>query len=419
MEKIKTSTPAFSRYQVFMIVILTLLQFSIVLDFMVLSPLGAQLMLELNITPRQFGWVVSAYAFSAGISGLLAAGFSDKFDRKKLLMFFYSGFIVGTFFCGIAPDYQTLLLARIITGLFGGVIGAISFAIITDIFVIQQRGRVMGFVQMAFASSQVLGIPLGLYLANLWGWHSPFLMIVGMSIIIGVAIVWHMKPIDAHLRLIAPVSPIRHMINTLSRTHYIKGFGAIVLLATGGFMLMPFASAFTVYNLGISLDHLPMIYMVTGVCAMIGGPLIGKLSDQVGKYKVFVVGSLVLMLFLVWYCNLGVTPLWIVIMANVIMFTAVTARMISASSLLTAVPDPADRGAYMSIQSAIQQISGGFASALAGLIVVQTSSGILLNYDLLGYVVVAATSITIIMMNIINKSINQQTASLSLEPAEV
>ena len=152
---------------------------------------------------------------------------------------------------------------------------------------------------------------------------------------------------------------------------------------------------------------------------MIGGPLIGKLSDQVGKYKVFVVGSLVLMLFLVWYCNLGVTPLWIVIMANVIMFTAVTARMISASSLLTAVPDPADRGAYMSIQSAIQQISGGFASALAGLIVVQTSSGILLNYDLLGYVVVAATSITIIMMNIINKSINQQTASLSLEPAEV
>ena len=244
-----------------MIVILTLLQFSIVLDFMVLSPLGAQLMLELNITPRQFGWVVSAYAFSAGISGLLAAGFSDKFDRKKLLMFFYSGFIVGTFFCGIAPDYQTLLLARIITGLFGGVIGAISFAIITDIFIIQQRGRVMGFVQMAFASSQVLGIPLGLYLSNLWGWHSPFLMIVGMSIIIGVAIVWHMKPIDAHLRLIAPVSPIRHMINTLSRTHYIKGFGAIVLLATGGFMLMPFASAFTVYNLGISLDHLPMIYM--------------------------------------------------------------------------------------------------------------------------------------------------------------
>lgn len=401
-----------------MIVILTLLQFSIVLDFMVLSPLGAQLMLELNITPRQFGWVVSAYAFSAGISALLAAGFSDKFDRKKLLMFFYSGFIVGTFFCGIAPDYQTLLLARIITGLFGGVIGAISFAIITDIFVIQQRGRVMGFVQMAFASSQVMGIPLGLYLANLWGWHSPFLMIVGISIIIGVAIVWHMKPIDAHLRPIAPVSPIRHMVNTLSRTHYIKGFGAIVLLATGGFMLMPFASAFTVYNLGISLDHLPMIYMVTGLCAMIAGPLIGNLSDQVGKYKVFVVGSLVLMIFLVWYCNLGVTPLWIVIIANVIMFTAVTARMISASSLLTLVPDPADRGAYMSIQSAIQQISGGFASALAGLIVVQTSSGVLLNYDLLGYVVVVATFITIIMMNIINKSINQHTVIIS-RPAEV
>src|SRR5690606_26028506 len=105
----------FSGYQIFVVAILTLLQFTIVLDFMVLSPLGAQLMMELDIVPQQFGWVVSAYAFSAGVSGLLAAGFADKFDRKKLLLFFYSGFIIGTLFCGIAPDYHTLLIARIVT----------------------------------------------------------------------------------------------------------------------------------------------------------------------------------------------------------------------------------------------------------------------------------------------------------------
>lgn len=402
------ATGGFSRYQVFVIAILAILQFTIILDFMVLSPLGAQLMLELDITPRQFGWVVSAYAFSAGLSGLLAAGFADRFDRKKLLLFFYVGFILGTLFCGVAPDYEFLLYARIVTGLFGGVIGSISFAIITDLFAMQQRGRVMGFVQMAFASSQVLGIPLGLYLANLWGWHSPFLLIVGLSLVVGASIIFYMKPIDAHLKVKQTSNPIQHLWSTLSRPFYLKGFGAIALLATGGFMLMPFGSAFTVYNLGVSIEVLPLIYVITGLTTMIVGPFIGKLSDAVGKYKVFLWGSVITMVFIVWYCNLGITPLWLVILLNVIMFVGVTSRMIAASALMTAIPDLADRGAYMSIQSSVQQISGGFAAALAGVIVVQGSSGALQHYDILSYVVVLATIITMVMMYIIDRSIKQK-----------
>ena len=399
---------SFTSYQIFIIAILAVLQFTIILDFMVLSPLGAQLMLELDITPQQFGWVVSAYAFSAGISGLLAAGFADKFDRKKLLLFFYTGFVAGTLFCGIAPDYTFLLLARIVTGLFGGVVGSISFAIITDLFALQQRGRVMGFVQMAFASSQVFGIPLGLYLANLWGWHSPFLLIVGVSLVVGLAILVYMKPIDEHLKIQSQKRAILHLTGTLSRPDYLKGFGAIALLATGGFMLMPFASAFSVYNLGISLDQLPMIYMATGICAMVAGPLAGKWSDRVGKFKVFFWGSLLTMLMVVIYCNMGITPLWLVVLLNVIMYIGVTSRMIAASALTTAVPDPADRGAYMSIQSSVQQISGGLASALAGIIVVQSESSILQNYDLLGYVVAFATLVTIAMMYIIDQAVKQK-----------
>ena len=398
----------FSGYQIFVVAILTLLQFTIVLDFMVLSPLGAQLMMELDIVPQQFGWVVSAYAFSAGVSGLLAAGFADKFDRKKLLLFFYSGFIIGTLFCGIAPDYHTLLIARIVTGLFGGVMSSISFAIITDIFALHMRGRVMGFVQMAFAASQVMGIPIGLYLANLWGWHSPFLMIVALSLVVGAAIVFYMKPIDSHLKIQEKKNPLRHLAATLSNPYYLKGFGAIVLLATGGFMLMPFASAFTVYNLGISLDKLPLIYMATGICSMIAGPIIGKLSDQAGKYKVFFYGTVLTMLIVAWYCNLGLTPLWLVIIFNIIMFAGVTARIISASALMTAVPDAADRGAFMSIQSSVQQISGGIASAAAGMIVVQNANGVLRNYDVLGYVVVLAMAITLLMMYVIDQQVKRK-----------
>jgi predicted MFS family arabinose efflux permease len=389
---------AFSRYEIFIIAVLTILQFTVILDFMVLSPLGAILLPELSITPSQFGMVVSAYAFSAGASGLLAAGFADKFDRKKLLLFFYGGFIIGTTLCALAPDYHDLLLARIITGVFGGVLSSISFAIITDIFKLEVRGRVMGFVQMAFASSQVLGIPIGLYFADAYGWHSPFFMIVGISIVVGILIILFMKPIDGHLKIPSAKNPVQHLMHTISRSTYLKGFAATTLLATGGFMLMPFASAFSVNNLNITVKQLPLLYMVTGIFSMVTGPLIGKFSDQVGKYNIFVVGSIITMMVVPIYCNLGVTPFWLVLVLNIIMFAGVASRIISSSALLTAVPAPQDRGAFMSINSSVQQISGGIATFIAGLIVAQTPEGKLINYDTLGYVVVGAMIITIIMM---------------------
>ncbi len=393
----------FTRYDIFIIAILAILQFTIVLDFMVLSPLGAQLLVELNITTVQFGWVVSAYAFSAGASGLLAAGFADKFDRKKLLLFFYVGFVVGTFLCGIAPDYNFLLMARIVTGIFGGVIGSVSFAIITDLFKMEVRGRVMGFVQMAFAASQVMGLPVGLYFANKWGWHSPFIMIVGISIIIGIAIIVYMKPINEHLKIKSDRNALQHLGKTISNTTYLKAFAATILLATGGFMLMPFGSAFSINNLGITMEQLPLLYMITGIFSIGIGPLAGKLSDKIGKYKMFVVGSVISIVMVVIYCNLSITPLWIVILINVVLFAGIMARIIPSTALLTAIPDPQDRGAFMGINSSIQQISGGVAAAAAGLIVVQTESGRLERYDILGYVVVGAMLITMVMIYGLNQ----------------
>ena len=168
-------------YQKFIIAVLAFLQFTIILDFLVLSPLGAVLLPQLHVAASQFGLLVSVYAFSASFSGLLTAGFADKFDRKKLLLFFYSGFILGTVLCGVAQSYHFLLAARIITGLFAGVIGSTGMAIATDLFPLEQRGRVMGVVQTALAASQVLGLPVGLYLSNKWNWHAPFLMIAGIG----------------------------------------------------------------------------------------------------------------------------------------------------------------------------------------------------------------------------------------------
>ncbi len=405
--------PTFTGYEKFIIALLATLQFTVVLDFMVLSPLGYILLDKLSINTSQFGLVVSAYAFSAGASGLLTAGFADKFDRKKLLVFFYVGFLVGTLFCGIAPTYHLLLAARVFTGIFGGVIGSISFAIITDLFAIDVRGRVMGFVQMAFASSQVLGIPIGLYLANKFNWHAPFLMIVALGLIVGVLIVTQMKPIDAHLRNPRKGNAFQHLAKTLARPDYLQGFAATALLATGGFMLMPFGTAFGVHNLGIAEASLPTLYMVTGISMLVFSPMIGKLSDKAGKYKVFLMGSAITCIMTLIYCNLSITPLWIIIGLNVLLFVGITGRMISASALMTAVPDPQDRGAYMGINSSIQQIAGGLASLLAGFIVSETSTGFIENYPLLGDVVVFAVIVTALMMYRIHKYVAAKLAAVA------
>ena len=399
----------FTSYEVFMIAVLAILQFSIILDFMVLSPLGALLIEKLNIKTAQFGLVVSVYAFSAGASGLLAAGFADKFDRKKFLLFFYTGFLLGTFLCAVAPTYHFLLMARIVTGLFGGVIGSVSFAIISDLFKMEVRGRVMGFVQMAFAASQVLGLPIGLVLANHFGWHAPFWMIAGFGCVVGVVIIIYMRPVTGHLTIKSDQkNPFHHLVKTISQSHYIRAFLATALLATGGFMLMPFGSAFGIFNLGLTQAQLPILYGITGVFSIAFGPLIGKLSDKLGKYKIFVAGSILSMIMVSIYTNLGVTPLWIIIALNVLLFIGISSRMISSSALMTAVPEPQDRGAFMSINASVQQISGGIAAAIAGLIVVQTKSGELKHYNTLGYVVMGTMTITLVMMFFLNKYVQNK-----------
>ena len=401
----KKEIKKFTRYQSFVVAVLALMQFTVILDFMVLAPLSAILLPTLHITTAQFGLVVSAYAFSAGISGLLAAGFADKYDRKKILMFFYCGFLLGTFLCAIAPDYYFLLGARIVTGMFGGVVGSIGMAIISDLFELEKRGRVMGFVQMGFAGSQVLGLPIGLYLANNFGWHSPFFMIAGLGLIMGVIVFIYLKPIAEHLKTKVERNAFVHLFKTVSRPDYLKAFAATILLATGGFMMMPFGSAFSVNNIGIKLDQLPMLYMVTGIFTMGVGPLVGRFSDKIGKYNMFLIGSLVTMIMVAIYCNLGITPLWIILIINVVLFAGIFSRIIPASALMTAIPDSHDRGAFMSINSSIQQISGGVAAAIAGLIVVQMPDGKIMHYDTLGYVVMGATVITMAMMYMINQQV--------------
>jgi predicted MFS family arabinose efflux permease len=409
MKEQKIEATPFTSYQKFAVFILAITQFTVILDFMVMSPLGDILMKSLNLKPTHFGLVVSAYAFSAGISGLLTAGFADKFDRKKLLLFFYVGFIAGTILCGIVTSYPLLVAARIITGLFGGVIGSISMAIVADLFTIQQRGRVMGFIQMGFGASQILGIPIGLYLANAWGWHAPFLWVAGMAGIIAVFIAVKLKPITKHLAVQLDKSPFEHLLHTISKKEYRIGFTATALLSIGGFMMMPFGSAFAINNLHITQHQLPMIFMIAGLSTLIVMPLIGKLSDKIDKYKIFAYASLWTIVMIGIYTNLGVTPFGIVAVLNVLMMMGIMGRMVPSTALVTSIPEMQDRGAFMSINSSLQQIAGGIAAAFAGTIVVQKDKlSPLEHYDTLGIIIIAISLVSMLLMYRVSKLIKKK-----------
>src|SRR3984885_15084887 len=398
----------FSRYQSFLVALLAFVQFTIILDFIIMSPLGAILMPALNITAGQFGVAVSAYAFSAGISGVLAAGFADRFDRKRLLLFFYVGFTAGTALCALAPNYHVLLLGRIVAGLFGGVMGSIVLAIITDLFALQLRGRVMGFVQTAFAASQVLGIPAGLFLSNHWNWHVAFGALVGLSIATIAAILLVMRPVNAHLKLKQDNNAFRHLIATVGQPRYTLAFGVTTLLATGGFMLMPFGSAFTVSNIGIDIVHLPTIYLVSGLFSIFTGPLVGRASDRFGKFPVFMFGSAVSVVMVLIYTHLGQVSLTTVIVVNVLMFVGIFSRMIPSQALISAIPDPSQRGSFSAVSASLQQLSGGLGSVLAAAIIAENADGTLRHFDRLGYIVVATSLLSLIAMYFIQKSVATQ-----------
>ena len=400
-------------------ILLAVLQFTVVLDLTILAPLGAILMPELKIHPHEFGLLVSAYAFSASASALLAAGYADRFDRKKILIVFYVGFLVGTLLCAIATGYHFLLVARVATGLFGGVIGSICLAIVADLFPIGTRGRVMGVIQSAFAAAQIMGIPVGLFIANHFGWRGPFYMIAGLGVLIGVVIVAGLRPLTAHLAESLSRNPMQHLWRTASNPRYLMGFSATMLVSTGGFMLQPFASAFTVNNIGIPFHKLPVVYMCAGLVGMIGGPLLGRLSDAIGKFKVFAVASVAGTVWVVWFTGLGLSPLWVIIAANSFFAVVIAARMVTIMAIVSAVPDQADRGAYMAVSSSVQQFAGAISAWIAGIVIVEGPGGFIEHYQRLGWVVAVTMVITLVQMYRLDKMVRRPLSSDEGHAAEL
>lgn len=383
----------FTREQKFLIANLALIQFNHIVDFMILMPLGHQLMHLFDITPGQFGFLVSSYTFCASFSSLAAALFVDRFDRKSILMLFFSGFTVGTIACAFAPNYHFLLIARSLAGLFGGVLTSLVMSIISDAVPYSKRGTAMGLVMTAFSFASVVGVPFSLYLANKFTWQAPFLFLGGLCAI-NLMMIWlRIPPMRGHLEHQIPAHPLRPIFDHLTQAQSLAPLTFAFVLVMGQFTVISFLSPALVANAGLTEAQLPLIYLVGGMVSMATGPMIGYMSDRIGKHRIFWIAN-ALCIIPIFLITQMITPQpvpWILVVVASF-FMTVGGRMNPAMALVSGSVESRRRGSFMSLVSSAQQMASAIASYTAGSIIVRSESGLLMNFQYVGYIAIAFTA---------------------------
>ncbi len=386
-----------ARQEWILLLVLGSIQFTNLMDFVILMPLGPQLMRVFSISPQQFGLLVSAYTFSAGVVGIAGALFLDRFDRKTALLTLYAGFAFSNFLCAISPTYPLLLAARVVTGAFGGMMGATVFAVVGDVIPEIRRGAAMGTVMTSFSLATVAGVPLGLFLANDFGWHIPFFLLSGTSLAVLVVGFYAMPAIRGHMIEGGHHSPFRSLFEVVSHRNHINAFIFVSAVVVAGFSVIPYLSPYLVSNVGLTEHDLPYIYIFGGGATVFTSRFFGRLSDRYGKPKAFawIAGFSVIPIVMI--TNLPHVPLWVALVVTTVFTILVSGRWVPAMAMVTASVEPRRRGSFMSVTSSIQQISSGIASFGAGLIIGKSPSGSLTHFEIVGAIAVATSFLCIFL----------------------
>jgi predicted MFS family arabinose efflux permease len=383
------------RRELILLLILASVQFTSIVDFMVLMPLGPQLRRMLVIDARQFGWLVAAYTISAGIAGLTASSFLDRFGRKAAFLGLFSGFLVGTFLCGMSFNYLSLLLARIATGAFGGILGGMALAIIGDVFPEERRGQATGMLMSAFALASVIGVPVCLDLGTRFGWHVPFLILAGLGVpIMGLAI-QNMPPLRDHLDGLEHAHPWIQIRETFSHANHLRAFALTFTIMFGGFSVIPYISLYLVGNVGLTEWNLRWVYVAGGLLSLIGAPLIGRLADQLGKLRVYRTVAAIAAVLMLAVTTLPRVPLPLAVAVVGTLMLCNAGRMVAGLSIVTGSVEQRRRGGFMSANSAVQHLASGLGAALGGRIIDTAADGTLSRFGWVGLMAAGATLITL------------------------
>lgn len=379
-----------SRRERIVIFVLAAVQFTSVVDFMIVMPLGPQLMRTLHIGPAEFGMIVSSYTFAAGAAGLVASSIVDRFARRTSFLAMYAGFLIGTLCCAFAPNYQALVAARVATGAFGGILGGMAMAIIGDVFPEHRRGHATGSLMTGFALASVAGVPLGLFVGTNYGWHVPFvaLAIAGLPVLLIAP--FGLPRLDSHIGK-SHAHPMRSLVETFSHVNHLYAFGLIVVLMIGSFTVFPYLPPYLVNNVGMTEQELPFVYIAGGGLTFFAAPVIGRLADRFGKltiYRLIAPGSA---LFLVIITHLPPVPVAVAVAVFGMLMVCNVGRMIAAMAMVTSSVEPKRRGAFLSANSSVQHVSSGFGAYIGGLIVTQASDGHIEHFGPVGWIAAAAT----------------------------
>lgn len=379
-----------------LLLILSAVQLANIMDFMIVMPLEPALQRFFDTTPWEFGLIVSSYTFSACVSGLLAALVIDRFDRKTALLTLVAGFTIGTLGCGFSTTYTALLIARVVTGAFGGVLGALIFAIIGDVIPGERRGAATGMVMASFALASIAGVPFGLFLGNKLGWQAPFLLLAGMGAVVGLAAMILMPSLRGHIGRKSEISPGAELRDILTEPNHLRAFALMDSLVFGSFTVLPFLAAAMVANAGIDEKQLMWLYVLGGACAFVSSPVVGRLSDRLGNLPVFRVMAVLSTLPLLALTNLPHVPLWVAMLVMASLMVCNSGRTVPAMAMITASVEPRRRGGFMSVNAALQHLSMALATLVAGLMVSQDHHGSpLKGFRTVGLLAVATTLVSL------------------------
>jgi MFS transporter, DHA1 family, inner membrane transport protein len=383
-----------------LIALMAAVQFTHIVDFVIMMPLGPQLMRTLSINPTQFGLVVSAYTFSAAISGVIGAFFLDKYNRKSALLFLYSGFIVGTFLCALSNQFELLVAARIFTGAFGGLLGSLVLSIVGDAVPDNQRGKAIGIVMGAFSLASVIGIPIGLLFANQFSWNAPFYFVGALSLVIAVFVFVYMDNMTLHLERHKQSEKWYAVISSvLKSSNQRNSLLLTFLLMSGHFVIISFLSPYMVSNVGFVETQLSFIYLIGGFVTFFTSPFIGKYSDNLGKKKVYIFFAVLILPMILIVTNLSQVSVPLALTITSIFFIIIGGRVIPATATVTSTVEPRQRGSFMAFNSSVQQLGSGIAAFAAGAIVTKNSSGLYEHYNYVGYIAIAINLLSIFVIS--------------------
>ncbi len=365
------------------------MQVTHIVDFMLMMPLGPQLMRLFEVSPTQFSVAVSAYTFSAGISGLLVAMIADRFDRKRILLVVYAGLMVATLACALAPNFATLVLARATAGAFGGVMASVTYAIVGDLTPPSHRGRATAIVGAAFPIGATLGVPLSLWLAQAGGWHLPFFTLCACCAVLWVA-AWKVLPsVSAHMNPSGESKPpLQAIWDGLREPSHHAAFALTALITFSSFSVIPFIATVLTKNNVIAESNLPIAYALGGFATFFSMQMIGRWADRYGKHRVFryanavSLGPILAVTHAVPLSLAFILPLWVCFMV------CTSARWTPALALITGATTPQLRGSFMAINSSVMQFASALGTFTSGLILIQLPNGEIGRFNVVGYVAV-------------------------------